>query len=240
MSVWRAFNSLLVLRDQVNVIAPDRSKGADGLVGDEDHQGTTSDHNPHPVQGVGPAMVSALDLTHDPANGFDSYTFADILLKWRDKRIKYVISNKRIFSSYTSGSRHAWTWGAYSGTDPHTNHVHISVLDNAASDSRDLWNLEGFDMSIADVRTGVTQLTDEGANRSTPTGRSYADDFNVMISAAVTDEFKAVNDKLDALNSKLDQILALLVQGGGGSFPSMSNFTATQAVTGTITWITPE
>ncbi len=142
--MWRAMNSLLVLRGQVNLLAPYREKGADGLVGDETHQGTNSDHNPHPVDGVGDEMVTALDLTHDPAHGFDSYAFAEALRRNRDQPIKYVISNKRIFSSYASGSRPAWTWGSYSGIDPHTGHVHVSVLDAIISDTRTPWNLEGF------------------------------------------------------------------------------------------------
>jgi hypothetical protein len=143
--MWRAMASLLVLRDQVNVIAPGRSRASDGLVGDAAHQQSNSDHNPHYVPGVGSNIVTALDLTHDPAGGFDSYKFADVLRLNRDRRIKYVISNRRIFSSYASGSRAPWTWGPYSGPDPHTNHVHVSVLDAPISDTRTPWNLEGFD-----------------------------------------------------------------------------------------------
>lgn len=141
---WRAMNSLLVLRDQANTLAPNRSKASDGLVGDEAHQSTNSDHNPHYVPGVGNEIVTALDLTHDPAHGFDSYRFAEILRKRRDPRIKYVISNHRIFSSYATGSRAAWEWGPYSGVDPHTGHVHVSVLDAKISDTTTPWNLEGF------------------------------------------------------------------------------------------------
>lgn len=139
--------SLLVLRGQANLLAPRRSKASDGLVGDAAHAATNSDHNPHYVPGVGSNIVTALDLTHDPANGFDSYKFAETLRRNRDRRIKYVISNRRIFSSYASGSRPAWTWGGYSGTDPHTNHVHVSVLDAAISDTTTPWNLEGFVMT---------------------------------------------------------------------------------------------
>ena len=142
--MWRAMASLLVLRDQVNVIAPKRSRASDGLVGDVAHQQTNSDHNPHYVPGVGSNIVTALDLTHDPSGGFDSYKFAETLRRHRDRRIKYVISNRRIFSSYASGSRAPWTWGSYSGPDPHTNHVHVSVLDAPISDTRTPWNLEGF------------------------------------------------------------------------------------------------
>lgn len=154
--VWRAMESLLVLREQANAIAPSRSKASDGLVGDPAHQATNSDHNPHPVAGVGPAMVTALDLTHDPAHGFDSYRFAETLRTHRDKRIKYVISKGRIFSSYAVGSTPAWTWRPYGGSDPHTNHVHVSVLDNAASDTRTPWNLEGFaGMELSTVVPGT-------------------------------------------------------------------------------------
>lgn len=148
--MWRAMASLLVLRDQVNALAPNRSRASDGLVGDEAHQGTDSDHNPHYVPGVGRDIVTALDLTHDPAGGFDSYAFAEVLRQHRDPRIKYVISNHRIFSSYASGSRPAWVWGSYNGVDPHTNHVHVSVLDAVISDTRTPWNLEGFDMALTD------------------------------------------------------------------------------------------
>ncbi len=141
---WRAMNSLLVLRDQANKLAPNRSKASDGLVGDEAHQSTNSDHNPHYVPGVGSEIVTALDLTHDPAHGFDSYRFAEVLRLHRDPRIKYVISNKRMFSSYAVSGYAAWTWRPYSGEDPHTNHVHVSVLDAVISDTKAEWNLEGF------------------------------------------------------------------------------------------------
>lgn len=144
---WRVFNSLLVLRDQVNALAPSRDKGADGTICDTNHP-TTSDHCPHSVAGVGSEMVSALDLTHDPVDGFDSYMFAEVLRTHRDNRIKYVISNRRIFSSYTTSARSAWTWGSYSGTDPHTNHIHISVLDTLNSDTKTPWNLEGFETDM--------------------------------------------------------------------------------------------
>ena len=36
-------------------------------------------------------------------------------------------------------------------------------------------------MSIADVRIGLHQTFDEAANRSTPTGRQYGDDFDTLM-----------------------------------------------------------
>jgi hypothetical protein len=196
-------NSLLVLRDQVNVLAPNRSKGADGLVGDDAHQGTNSDHNPHYVPGVGAEIVTALDLTHDPDHGFDSYAFAETLRRNRDPRIKYVISNHRIFSSYASGGRAAWEWGSYNGVDPHTNHVHISVLDATISDTTTRWDLGGFALTQADVIVAESALWDKAANRSDPTGRNFANDVYAVMSAGLADEFSSTAAQITALGQSM-------------------------------------
>lgn len=221
--VWRAMDSLLVLLEQANEIAPSRSHASDGLVGDEDHQGTNSDHNPHFVPGVGADIVTALDLTHDPAHGFDSFKFAETLRRNRDKRIKYVISNRRIFSSYVVGSTPAWTWRTYSGSDPHTNHVHISVLDSAISDTRTPWNLEGFDMSVADVTTGVKDALTAAAARgplpgqeeTDPTGK-YGRAVNNAQNEIAARQLKPIVDALIALDGKVQQILDKLNEGTSG------------------------
>lgn len=153
---WRPMNSLANLNDpkiglraQVNTIAPNRSKASDGLVGDENHE-PTSGHYPHYVAGVGDEIVTAWDCTNDPANGCDSRHLAETLRQHRDPRIRYVISERQIFSSYSTSSRPAWTWGPYSGDDPHENHAHIQVLDDPISDTTTPWDLEGFDMSTGD------------------------------------------------------------------------------------------
>src|SRR5262249_4865957 len=116
---WRLAKSLVTLRQQVDLEAPHRRKGDDGTIGDASHASRQSDHNPNAA-----GVVCALDLTHDPRpGGFNSYNFAELLRRKRDPRIKYVVSNRRIFSS-----THApWTWRKYSGNNPHDRHVHISV-----------------------------------------------------------------------------------------------------------------
>lgn len=212
---WRAMNSLLVLRDQVNQLAPNRTKGADGLVADANHS-TTSDHYPHPVTGVGDEMVTALDLTHDPANGFDSYRFADVLRSHRDPRIKYVISNKRIFSSYTSSSgRLPWVWGTYTGTDPHTNHVHISVLDAPIGDLKTPWNLEGF-MALTDDELNRIALkvwnwdladgpTVELAYRMLKRSADQATEVSTDVDD-LREQVAALDEKVQLILDKLDQV----------------------------------
>lgn len=248
---YRVINSVLVLRDQVNALAPGRSKASDGTICDTNHP-TTSDHCPHNVPGVGAEMVTALDLTHDPAGGFDSFLFAEVLRVNRDARIKYVISNSRIFASYATSSRAAWTWGPYADADkdPHTNHVHVSVLDATISDTSTAWNLEGFTVSINDVIVGESQLWDKAANRVDATGRNFANDVYKVISDSLGDEFASTDAKIAAvgqavavgfaqmagalsqLQSKLDAIEAKLNATGGTTFPSSSTFTTT----GTVTW----
>lgn len=134
---WRTAKSLLTLRDQVDAKYPKRDKSSDGTIGDDRHAATTSDHNPDP-RGV----VHAMDFTHDPAHGFDSYKFADILRQNKDPRIRYVISNRRIMGDEGYAQRNGvepWTWGSYTGSNPHDQHVHISVNYNDLADDTQAW-----------------------------------------------------------------------------------------------------
>lgn len=122
---WRLAKSLEVLRSQINEHDAGRSKTSDGTIGNEEHASRTSDHNPW-VNGP-PGVVTAMDITHDPLGGFDSYKFAEGLRKLKDPRIKYVISNGRIFNSQQS----PWQWRKYTGVNKHDHHVHVSVSSDA-------------------------------------------------------------------------------------------------------------
>lgn len=119
---WRTAKALVQLRQQVNLMASERSVISDGTIGNEEHQSRASDHNPW-VKDDAVGVVTAIDFTHDPAGGFDSYAFAEGLRINRDIRLKYVISNGRIFSSTES----PWRWRKYSGKNDHSSHCHISV-----------------------------------------------------------------------------------------------------------------
>lgn len=126
----RLAKSLVTLIDDVTQKFPGRATDNDGTIGDAAHQakGPASDHNPHVHLGA-MRIVTALDITHDPAHGFDAQAFADSLREGKDPRIKYVIFNGRIFSSTNT----PWTWRARGqGPGDHSHHVHISVVDDAA------------------------------------------------------------------------------------------------------------
>jgi hypothetical protein len=153
---WRLVASLGVYIEQINQLAPGRSRASDGTIGDAAHQVTMSDHNPHLVAGLGPTpVVTAADITHDPAHGCDCGTVADELRVSRDARIKYVIFSRRMFSSYASSGYPPWTWRPYGGSDPHTNHSHLSVVDDARADGTQPW-LIGEETSLMAVADTIT------------------------------------------------------------------------------------
>jgi hypothetical protein len=133
---WRVAKSLLKLRDQFNHKYPKRNKSADGTIGDAAHASRNSDHNPW-VKDGSMGVVTAIDITNDPKNGCDVHAIAEIMRQKRDPRIKYVISNKRIFSSTTS----PWQWRTYTGSNPHIAHFHVSVLSEKKHyDSEKVWD----------------------------------------------------------------------------------------------------
>lgn len=135
---WRVAKSLLRLRDQVNEMAPQRNRGADGTIGDAAHASRKSDHNPWIIlQNIG--VVSGMDITNDPDNDCDAAAIVQALVNSRDYRIKYIIWNKQIISSLVE----PWKWRRYEGSNPHTRHFHLSVKsDQAVFDAIDFWKVQ--------------------------------------------------------------------------------------------------
>lgn len=155
---WRVAKSLMQLREQINARWPNRSKDNDGTIGDANHSARTSDHNPNDN-----GVVCAMDITHDPKSGCDSYALAEVFKASRDKRIKYIISNKKICSSTVD----AWTWRPYHGLNPHDHHVHVSVFDQLTlCDDVSPWNLDAKPMpppvSVAKVPLPTLRKEDSG------------------------------------------------------------------------------
>lgn len=125
---WRVARSLNVLLTQLNEMAPNRNKASDGSIGDPAHSSRVSDHNPD-ANGV----VRARDFTHDPANGLDCTVLANQLVASRDPRIKYIIWNDSIWQ---------WNgWREYDGTNPHTTHLHLSVVADDRADQTAEWKV---------------------------------------------------------------------------------------------------
>lgn len=138
---WRLARAITALREEVNRQAPNRSKASDGTIGDAAHRSRDSDHNPW-IEDGSTGVVSAVDITHDAAGGCSAETLAQSLQSGRDPRVKYVIWNRRIMSSYAQGGTAPWVWRSYSGSNPHTKHVHISLnSDKSDYDSTAPWRI---------------------------------------------------------------------------------------------------
>lgn len=122
----RLAKSLVTLIDQVDAKWPNRAKHSDGSIGDTAHAARASDHNPGDDR-----VVEALDITHDPANGVDTWRLAEIFRQNQDQRIDYVISNGRVFvglhGKWNGKNVGPWNWIKYTGTNSHAQHVHVSV-----------------------------------------------------------------------------------------------------------------
>lgn len=101
---------------------PKRSRASDGICPSAAHTSAnpTSDHE----------LGNAVDLTHDPASGCDAHAWAEELRRRRDPRVKYVISNRRIWNPVISPE-----WRGYSGSNPHEKHVHVSILPGCRGDT---------------------------------------------------------------------------------------------------------
>ena len=155
---WRVANSLVTLRNQVNDKYPQRSKVSDGTIGDAAHAKSISDHNPN-KNGV----VCALDLTHDPANGFDAHALAEHLRTHRHPNLRYVISNARIAGWWTN-----WQWQPSSG---HTKQIHVSVGTHGVNDGETYdryddttpWEINGGTVPSAPVANHPDQILEVGS-----------------------------------------------------------------------------
>jgi hypothetical protein len=113
----RATPAAIAVLRQATKIAPSRMKASDGLLPSKAHLAASpnSDHN----------TGLAVDLTHDPARGIDCVEIFEQLKN--DNRVKYLIFKSVIWSA-PKGDK------PYSGSNPHTKHLHISIKDNCGND----------------------------------------------------------------------------------------------------------
>lgn len=138
---FRLAHSILQGMSELNTLFPHRAQGPqEGTVGDTTHraEGSGSDHNPN---AAGVVRAWDIDVTgHD----FDAQVLADYLALLMRNHFEmfgtrgYVIYNRRI----TPWSPWATPWVAYTGSDPHDRHIHLSVGSQPAEyDFTGSWNL---------------------------------------------------------------------------------------------------
>lgn len=173
--------------DQIDAIAPGRSKASDGTKGDAAHALTDSAHNPQDsgdadAPGNPDNQVDAFDVTHDPAKGCDIGVMWEGIRASRDRRAKFAIFNKRCFSNYPVSGYAAFTWRPYSGKNDHSKHGHIEI-DDRYHDQVHAWQIgdamnagQGYVLHVMNYRLqAVLSLKDVvTVPKSTHAGVAYA------------------------------------------------------------------
>jgi hypothetical protein len=118
------------LRNQIDDCYGERDRRSDGWIGDAKHAGTKSDHNPS----LPDYIVRALDVDSDlSSHKSESIYLANQIRLYakaeKPKRIAYIIHNHKIASPILN-----WRWRKYSGSNPHTSHIHISFTPKGDDD----------------------------------------------------------------------------------------------------------
>lgn len=161
--------SLTRLRSDFDRRFPSRYKHSDGWIGDAAHAQNKSGHNPDDTSGSKPeytdpdskAEVRAIDVDKDlnDSRGVTMQQCADALISnERDrKRLAYVIFNRKI-ASQSNG----WRWETYTGSNPHTEHLHASGDPDYDEDDAEFTSITKIGVtgvSEADVISGLQKDT---------------------------------------------------------------------------------
>lgn len=122
---------LTTVRAEFNSVFPDRDKSSDGWIGDQAHQGSVSGHNPDKTgraeykDGDAKDEVRAIDVDKDLRSSVTMEQVIQYLVKKARSGayvpFRYIIYNRRIWSRSDG-----WKTRAYTGSNPHTGHAHLS------------------------------------------------------------------------------------------------------------------
>ena len=139
----------LSLLGSMSALFPKRNRASDGIMPSAQHmlQNPVSDHN----KGL------AVDITHDPKSGVDgNKLFRSLRL---DPRTSYLIFNRRIWNKSIDSAESSGR--IYRGSNPHTSHIHVSILSSFAN-AGTAWLGAPHDMAMRNQSVP--------ANRSKPEG----------------------------------------------------------------------
>ena len=155
MAAWVLVPCLAQLRAELNELAPSRDHASDGAIGDANHS-SSSDHTPDEISDAlrgkdadSRNEVHAVDLDADlrtPSLTMEKVV-QHILSRCRsgtEKRLRYIIFNRRIWSASDS-----WRQRAYTGPNAHDKHAHFSSsYETAREASTASWHLEDIPVAL--------------------------------------------------------------------------------------------
>lgn len=139
------------LREQLDDDYGDRDRKSDGWIADARHiANRKSDHIPD-IKGIVRAIDIDANLNAHPEEAYAVVEKLRKLAKRGDKRIKYIIYDRKIASSILN-----WKWRKYKGPNPHVSHFHVSFTK--LGDNNGKWfdlegerNDAGFETSSSDL-----------------------------------------------------------------------------------------
>jgi hypothetical protein len=218
MAGWILVACLKELFAEFNRIAPHRDRTSDGSVGDMAHRDEVSDHNPDetgsvPVHDADHVNeVHAIDVDDDlRESDLTMEKVVQFLLArcraGKEKRLRYVIYNRRIWEA-----DNGWKRQAYTGSSPHTDHAHFSAsYDTAKEASTASWHLEDVPVALtAADKTWITQQINNALNvQKVPVGtEQWAADTAIGYSARKSFEMQrdmpTAEEIADAVAAKLN------------------------------------
>lgn len=142
-------------RESLNRRFPDRDKASDGWIGDAAHRGTRSGHNPdetgNPEYQDSDSLdeVRAVDLDDDlrhPGLTMHDVVRAILATPADRGRCSYLIYDRTIWSRSAD-----YEPRDYTGTNPHTSHLHISGRPTNDADDRPWLSIERLGIEEDDV-----------------------------------------------------------------------------------------
>lgn len=207
---WTLAPSLVALAGQVEGVHPEPHP-TDGTVASRNHDANNpnSDHRPHPFDG--PGVVRAIDIGETAEN--DAFEIAEAIRVSRDPRIRYVIHEARLFSSYPKDLIPPYTWRPYS-LAPHLDHVHISTWAES-DDNTDPWTIMEDDMPLSDDDIAriwahlIPVTSPAGATRTAEVIlESLRNDAHRIIRLIDALDIEGISE--DELDERVDRLLAVL------------------------------
>jgi hypothetical protein len=143
MVAWHVNEGLAVLNKQMDSLFPGMTIYT---IGDAAHQHEVSDHNPNSAGRVNASDFMIRGLFYP----LDAFVLSRVLTL--DVRTKYAIYNRQIWE--------AGKWTTYTGSNPHTDHVHLSVFDSAHTDLRP-WKVRDRTVTLQPI-SGFMPVLKEG------------------------------------------------------------------------------
>lgn len=219
MAAWRLARSLMRLRNEINLEWPMRDRASDGSIGDADHAGRKSDHNPNDA-----GVVRAIDTDDDIDAEDDTVPFklAEHLRHLGKSGFRPLQNGGLViyFARYCSAAT-TWDWRPYTGINAHKSHVHVSVgRDPFQYDCEYAWSIneitqpeeppmteQKLDAIHAAILTDIAEGREDDA-RENLTYRNSHELWAVLISGAV--DLPANENGTPAYASRVDMTEDLL------------------------------